>query len=727
MKWLQRFKQAFTKPPASQAVGDEPAALQRITEGNTFEDAGAWEQAMACYDAALALAPQLAKAHLSRGNIFLATGQLDAALAAYAKALECNPRYAAAHYNAGNVYLHLERREEALACYAQAVAAQPDFADAHVAQGCVLEELNRFEQAEASYRRALQVQPDYAEAHSNLGNALLEMGRYDDAVASHRRALELNPGFADGHNNLGLALQELGRFDDAIASFQKALALQPDFADAHYIYGSALLAAGKASDAVKQYRRAIELDQMNGTARWALAMAHLRPIYDNVQDMLDARAGFAAAIADLDAWFTPARAALGTTAVGSKQPFFLAYQARDNRALLEPYGQLCARLMAAGSGPASRVPKPGPLGGRKLRLGVVSAQVRDHSVWVAITKGWIEHLDPKRFEVLVFHVGRYRDQETARARSEATDFIDTPRTVAEWSDAIAGAQLDVLIYPEVGMDMLTTQLAAQRLVAVQMASWGHPHTTGLPTIDVFLSADLLEPPQADAHYSEKLVRLPHLGVCVEPLTPHVEPLDLSALGLPSDEPLVLCAGTPFKYSPEDDAVWLALGRHLQAIGKGRLVFFESARAGLTQQLQQRLRRAFVQQGLDFDRTVSVVPTLPRGQFYGLMQRACLMLDTIGFSGFNTALQALECGLPVVAFDGAFMRGRLASALLRRVGLDAWIAGSHAEFVDKAMQLVNDPGAVQALRQQIAHVRGALFNDLEPVRALEQVLLDAVHL
>jgi len=102
------------------------------------------------------------------------------------------------------------------------------------------------------------------------------------------------------------------------------------------------------------------------------------------------------------------------------------------------------------------------------------------------------------------------------------------------------------------------------------------------------------------------------------------------------------------------------------------------------------------------------------------------LDSIGFSGFNTALQALECGLPVIAFDGEFLRGRLASGLLRRVGLDEWIASSHTEFVDKAMQLVGDANLTQALRQTIACGCERIFNDLEPVRALEQVLWDAVH-
>ena len=73
-----------------------------------------------------------------------------------------------------------------------------------------------------------------------------------------------------------------------------------------------------------------------------------------------------------------------------------------------------------------------------------------------------------------------------------------------------------------------------------------------------------------------------------------------------------------------------------------------------------------------------------------------------------------------------MRGRLASGLLRRMGLDDCVAVSDRDFIDKAMQLVENEAHRLAVRQKILQTRGVLFNDLAPVRALEQVLIDAVH-
>jgi predicted O-linked N-acetylglucosamine transferase (SPINDLY family) len=157
-----------------------------------------------------------------------------------------------------------------------------------------------------------------------------------------------------------------------------------------------------------------------------------------------------------------------------------------------------------------------------------------------------------------------------------------------------------------------------------------------------------------------------------------------------------------------------------------MVFFRSQRPAMSAQLERRMRTTFGQAGVDYERTVAWVPMLDRGRFFGLMQRATAMLDTIGFSGFNTALQGLECGLPVVAFEGEFMRGRLASGPLRLMGLDELVATNTAEFADIALRLVEDDALRTRVKQEIVQRRATLFDDLTPVRALEEALFAAVQ-
>ena len=652
--------------------------------------AGNAKRALEAADAALAIAPSDAKALGARGQALAGLGDVAGARDAFAHGVLGAPDDAVARHNFG-VFLRDQGDHDA-----------------------AIEHL----------RKAVQLDAALTAAHEALVGALVDAGRGDEAMR-HGTA------FASAHPDSGaaLAMQASARFsqgdmEEAVDLYRRAVSVPGADAMTFLGYGHALMSAGYAADATKQFTRAVELAPQDSRARFALAMSHLRPIYDDVAQMEASRRAFARAMSELDAWFTPARAASGVLGVGSAQPFYLAYHPVDARPLLLPYGKTVARLMASGVA-VPRPPADAPLAGvRKLRVGIAAAQVRDHSVWNAITQGWVHHFDRERIELTVFKLERASDDETARARREVTTFIDSPVTLDGWAQAIVDARLDVLIYPEIGIHPMTTRLAAMRLAPVQAASWGQPLTTGLHTIDLFISAQALEPATGDTHYSERLVALPRLGVFIRPLQPAVIAPDFATLGLSPTEPLLLCPGTPFKYTPQGDAALIAIAARLQARGAGRLVFFRSHRPTMSAQVEQRMRQAFAKAGVDYDRTVAWIPTLNRGRFFGLMRRATALLDTLGFSGFNTALQGLECDLPVVAFEGEFMRGRLASGPLRLLGLDELVATTPAQFADIALRLVEDADWHAHLEREIAQRRHALFFDQAPVRALEDALFEA---
>jgi predicted O-linked N-acetylglucosamine transferase (SPINDLY family) len=66
------------------------------------------------------------------------------------------------------------------------------------------------------------------------------------------------------------------------------------------------------------------------------------------------------------------------------------------------------------------------------------------------------------------------------------------------------------------------------------------------------------------------------------------------------------------------------------------------------------------------------------------------LDSFGFSGGNTTLDAIACNLPIVTCPGEFMRGRLSYAMLTRLGLSETIAQDEAEYIDIAVRLGLEP-------------------------------------
>ena len=710
------LKRAFAGNPKSADIADHLGAA--------LLDTGDGRGAAAAFEVSVKARPREARAWLNLAIASQAAGDAARALEAADAAIAIAPTEAGALVARGRALAGLGRMVDAREAFVQAVRGAPGDAATQHNYGIFLRAQGDLASALEHLRLAVKLDPGLAVAHEALVGVLIEAGRSDEA-ARHGEA------FASAHAGSGAALAmqasarfAQGRIEEAVDLYRQAVEGAGADASTFLGYGHALFAAGNAAEATRQFARAVALDPQDSRARFSLAMSHLRPIYDDAAQMDASRRAFSRALGELDAWFTPARAASGAPGVGSAQPFYLAYHPVDARPLLAPYGALVARLMASGVQAPHAATVAAPAGARKLRVGIAAAQVRDHSVWNAITRGWVRHFDRERIDLTIFKLESFSDDETARARRDATAFVEAPTSLADWAQAIADARLDVLIYPEIGMHPLTTRLAALRLAPVQAASWGQPLTTGLQTIDLFISAQALEPTDGAAHYAERLLALPRLGVCVEPLQPGVVAPDLAALGLDPGEPLLLCAGTPFKYTPQGDAALVAIARRLQAHGSGRLVFFRSRRPAMSAQIEQRLRKAFAKAGVDHDRTVAWVPTLDRGQFFGLMQRATALLDTLDFSGFNTALQSLQCNLPVVAFEGAFMRGRLASGPLRQLGLDELVATTPAQFADIAGRLVEDPAWRAQLGREIAQRSPMLFRDTTAVRALEQALFEA---
>ncbi|MBI3372303.1 MAG: tetratricopeptide repeat protein [Betaproteobacteria bacterium] len=677
------------------------------------------QEALACYDKALAIKHDHVGALSNRGNTLQQLQRYDEAIASYREALSLKPDHAVAQNNLGNALRNQGRLAEAIASYRKALSFKPEFTEAYRNLGAALKDQGRLEEAIASYRQALSFKPDDAEAHHSLGAALKDQGRLGEAIASYQVALSLKPEYAEVHNDLGVALKDQDKLEEAIASYRRALSIRPELAQVHVNLGTALKAQGRREEAMASYDKAISLSPGFVEARWASTVSRIPVSYGPGDSHSDGRAEFAAALSELDAWFCGERVREGYKAVGIQQPFHLAYQEEDNRDLLSRYGALCFRLMSDWS----RRQEPGATGTasrRMIGIGIVSSHLYNHSVWHALLEGWLQNLDRSRFGLHLFSLGSIHDDKTSFARSNASTFSQAAGGLKQWVAAIRAQPLDALIYPEIGMDAMTTRLASMRLAPVQLCAWGHPQTTGLPSVDYFLSAQDFEPDHADAHYTERLIRLPHLGCCypfvpVVPATP-----DLDALAIDGTLPLLICPGAPFKYAPQQDRVFVEIARKL---GRCQLIFFRGHLKEQTEILQRRLGSAFAQAGLRYDDFVVSIPWQPKPAFYGLMQRADAYLDTIGFSGFNTAMQAVECALPIVAREGKFMRGRLASGILKRMGLPELVAPTDEAYIDLVAKLAKDPEYRQRMKERMRRSRNILFNDLAPIKALEDLLIN----
>jgi protein O-GlcNAc transferase len=701
-------------------IGESPDQFDALhMMGVIAMQEGRFGEAQTKIAAALVLRPDNPTALANLSAAYLRNGQFEQALEWGRRALEAEPQSLEALINLSTSLHDLGRYNEAIPFLRQALALSPKSMLINNLLGSCLLNSGDASGAAEFFEIATLSSPNDAASWANLSAALNVLAEYDRALECADKAIALR---ADSSNALaarGAALLELGRVEEAIASYREAVKHSPSVR-VLCAFANALITSGLNDEAAECLRRAIELDGSNPSARWVLAITTSKPIYEIEADVQSTRDKLSASMVELNHWFRKTANTRAYQAVGATQPFFIAYHELNNRDLLRQFGELCSLWMSSLN--VERYLSRQPIARtHKMRIGIASAHIRDHSVWIAIARGWATRIDRNKFEVYIFSLSPQSDKSTVEAKRTADKFDGESKSVEGWIESITKSNLDVLIYPGLGMDALSYQLAALRLAPIQVASWGHPETSGLSTMDYYLSGDAFEPPDAQLNYSERLIRLPNFGAFVQPLDPKLTDVSMQALGLPKGVPLLLCPGTPFKYMPSHDWVWIEIAKGLKSTSDGRLVFFASSRSHLHIALIARLQKAFVSAGVDFETHVCVIPVLERARFFSVMQKSTLLLDTLGFSGFNTALQGLECGLPVLAYEGKFMRGRLASAIMRKMDMPELVATSHLDFIQKAVELAADAKRLKKIRAAIPKRVKSLFMDDSTIRAFEDFL------
>ena len=673
---------------------------------------------------ALALAPNVAEVHNDHGAILAAQGRFGEAAASFAGAVALKPDYGEALGNLGAALHRLGRLDEAVAHFARALDRAPSSAVVRLHLAMALRHQGRLAEAAAHYEQALSLRPDLVDAHVNLGALLQELGRLDEALAHCERAVALRPDAAGARNNLANVLRELGRLDEALAQYDRALALEPKLAMAHYNRGPTLRRLGDIARARAAFARAFALEPRLLEADLAACMAELPVLYADEPEIAERRGAYDLHLARLDGEVTRAGTpATLADAIGSHQPFYLAYQGVNDRDLQARYGALVCRSMAARF-PDPSLPPP-PRADEPIRLGIVSAFFRQHSNWKIPISGWLAGLDRKRFRLFAYHPATERDAQTEVAASLCERFVQGPLPLAGWRDAILRDAPHALLYPEIGMDKVTAQLAAQRLAPVQCVSWGHPVTSGFPTIDYFLSSDRMEPAGAEAHYTERLVRLPNLSICYQPAddVPPV-PLDRAQFGLRAGAIVFWCCQSLPKYLPQFDEVF---ARIAAAVGDCQFTFIEfGGGPRITDLFRARLDRAFARLGLSAADHCVLLPRLAPDRFVAAIGQCDILLDSIGWSGCNSTLESLAHDLPIVTLAGAFMRGRHTAAILEMMGVAETIARSLDDYVAIAIRLGRDETARAAVRATIAANKQRVYGDRTCIAALEDFLERAVR-
>jgi protein O-GlcNAc transferase len=655
---------------------------------------------------------------MTYGLVLVAMKRHAEALESFEQAIKHKGRFPEAYNNHGSLLVQLERYEEALQSFERALAIKPDYSEAAYNRGYALHKLGRNREALQSLDRAIALRPTYAQAHANRGVVLDALGTTPAALASYDRALELHRDMPDALLNRSAALFALKRYDEALHCLGRLLQAHPHNSEGHYMRGRVMVELNRPDDAVASCEKAVALNPAFTRARWTTPLFTLPILYAEESEILLRRNDYERRLRslrdDYEAGSIPGDMAKG---IGWAQPFFLAYQCHCDRDLQMMFGGLAAQVMAARYGEVELASPPAP--GEPVRVGIVSGFFFQHSVWKIGAKAWVTQLDPQRFQVFGYSTSLQKDDETELARKHCHRFIEGPLSLEQWRSVIAADRPHILLYPEIGMFHQVAEIAAMRLAPVQCSYIGHPQTSGYPTIDYFLSGDLIEPPDADAHYSEKLVRLPNIGFHYEPVEVAPVALTREELGIRPSATAFWCAQSLFKYLPQHDEVF---PRIAQQAGDCQFLFIRHPRAAaVTALFEARLEKAFSAAGLKSSDHCIFLDWMDADRFAAASALCDVMLDSIEWSGGNTTLEALALELPVVTFQGALMRGWVSSGILRMMGMPETIAETIDDYVALAVRLARDKSFRAALGARIANDKHRLYRDNASIAALGEFI------
>lgn len=710
------------------------------------------DEAISNYQSAIEDNPRLLNAYIYMGDLLQALGRVNEAENVFRRALEANGDQSTLLVGLGISLQSQEKFKDSMTVFQRVVELEPDNAIAHNNLGTALAEQGRLEEAIVSCRRAVEINPGFVEACDNLGHILHLQKKWDEAITWYRRVLNIAPDFAQTHCHLGAALNDIGKFGEGAESCRRALELRPDDPIAHNNLGVSLHGLGRWEEAAKSFREAIRLNLNYLEAYFWLASDYwllgedgkdeplfraalerwpdnhlLRLLTDTIYpaitttEVLDRRRR---EISEILETYDPASfnfSLADTPKFARPLPFYMAYHGRDDLSLKSKYADLFADYFKLtypeiylGADVSLSLEK------EKSRVGFFVTFPGPFTIWL---KEIAKKLSREKFRVTII-CPRAAHAFLAEHMGEDSN-VDYVFINSDFETAIREIRaqvFDVILYHEVGTNPTNYFLPFFRLAPVQCVSYAFGYSTGIPTMDYFVSSALNEPENGESHYREKLVRLPSLGFVYEKPEFPTETYGRAHFGFSDSDHIYTCAQNLIKVHPDLDMVF---GEILKRDPAALLVLIENERSAHGEALMSRLRAAIP----DCVSRVKMLSRMNREAFFSLLAESDVLLDSIHSCGGTTTLHSLAVGTPLVTWPGVFARGRFTQACYQKMDVMDCVASSLTEYGELALCLGNNRDERDAVKQKILAANYLVFGNEEAVcdwEAFFETAIDAVR-
>ena len=577
----------------------------------------------------------------------------------YQKALELQPKNPRYVYNLANVLYDQNKHDEARIFFEKSIALDSRIPEAHNnLSGCLLE-LKSFDLAFNHATLAIELKPDYAEAWNNRGVALNDLKHHEEALSSYERSIELKPDYAEAWSNRGNTLSDLKRYKEALANYEQAFKLKPDM---DFLFGSLIHVQIKICNWNELSSRLTSLQ--NGI--------EIRRKYSNPFPVLGL--------------FDSPKLQQSAAEIYAKEKY-------------RPVNKL---------GPIKRRSKSG-----QIRVGYFSSDFREHPVSYLIADLFELH-DRGRFETYAFSFGvNTQDQMRKRLEKSFDKFLDVHR-LGEVEIARLSRELKIDIAIDLGgyTKDARPQIFSERAAPIQINYLGYPGTWGDSCMDYFIGDQETITENNRKYFAEKIVYMPH-QFQVNPISRAManQKRNRSDYGLPEHAFVFCCFNNNWKISPASFELWMNILRKVPE----SVLWLYAENPFVYSNVADNARKF----GVTEDRII-FTKKLSREAYMAQYLYADLFLDTLPYNAGTTASDALWTGLPVLTLAGQSFAGRMATSLLKNVGLPELITHTPEQYEALAIELATNPERLIMLKDRLAVNRSTapLFDTASFTRHLE---------
>ena len=683
-----------------------------------FHTKGKINEAKKVYEETLKFYPDDLPTLTNLGIVFSQLKNFKEAVELFTKAIKINPKYAEGHNNLGNAFFELLELDKALESYKKAVQINHNFSDAYNNLGNVYQKKNNINKAIENYELAISIGTSSMKdkPYYNLGNIYRELGNFEKSISLYKKAIDINPNSDSICINLSISLNKNGNLKEAISYCEKAIEINPKNVRALNNLGEYNQEIGNEESSIEFYKKALRLEPKNLRSRW-LMMNTFPIIYKDSEQINYYKKHFdenLKSLEDLIKETNSFKKKEVLSALYSSSNFYLHYLGCDITNLQKRYASLLHKL--------SKYVYPQyhkkiiyNRSSNFIKIGFVSSFFFEHVI-SKLFKNWIIKINKNKFKTFVYHVGIDNDQTTDLIKKNCFDFFHKTNIDSVINKVISD-KLDILVFLDTGMDPKLQIMEPLRLAPIQCSAYGVPVTTGIENIDYFFTGEAMETDDSYKHYSEKLVKLPDLGVYYD--TP--QKININELNKKESNGITnfISLQSNFKLLPQHDHIYFDI---LKKNPKSKFTFISTKNEFIADKFKERLMKISKDKGLIFEDFFIFYPQTSYQNYLNLIYKSDIVLDSLDWSGLNTSLEAINLNKPIVTLPSNFMRGRHTYGVLKILKTDELICSSKKEYVDLAVKLSTDLEFKEKIVKKININKKFLFDNYKTIQFLENFFL-----